>query len=186
MTDQSILWRRLDLPGHEYSRLFSHGSSWHLTGTALFAHEHEPCNLSYAIICNSNWRTVSAKVSGHVGDKSIELHILADDSGKWSINDQACPQVDGSIDIDLNFSPSTNLLPIRRLNLQKGQSALARAAWVRFPSFNVESFEQIYSRIDELTYRYESMDGTFGANLRVNETGLVIDYPGLWSIEAPV
>jgi hypothetical protein len=44
----------------------------------------------------------------------------------------------GCVNIDLNFSPSTNLLPIRRLDLSVGASAIVRAAWLRFPGMNVQ------------------------------------------------
>ena len=67
-----------------------------------------------------------------------------------------CPAVAGCVDLDLNFSPSTNLLPIRRLNLSVGQEAAVRAAWLRFPSFILEPLEQLYRRVDATTYRYES------------------------------
>lgn len=73
----------------------------------------------------------------------------------------------------LNFSPSTNLLPIRRLNLAIGQGAAVRAAWLRFPSFTLEPLEQVYRRIDPTTYRYESAGGRFVAELQVNDSGLV-------------
>lgn len=184
MTSQSILWRRLDHPGHECARLFFQNSFWHLTGTALFEYDQQPSKLDYIVICDSNWQTISGTVTGRIGDKIIEVSISVDSSQQWLINGEACPQVNGCIDIDLNFSPSTNLLPIRRLNLLPGKSADVRAAWLRFPSFNIEPLEQVYSRIDQTTYRYESAGGAFVARLRVNEAGFVIDYPGLWSLEA--
>lgn len=183
MPAQSILWRRLDRQGHEYARLYLQDSLWHLTGTALFVYEEKPCKLDYKIICDSDWRTLSAKVGGQVGDEIIEVGVSVDSSHLWSVNGEACPQAEGCADIDLNFSPSTNLLPIRRLGLQIGEAAAVRAAWLRFPSFKIEPLEQVYRRIDEETYRYESAGGAFAAELKVNKAGLVIDYPGIWSLE---
>ena len=49
---------------------------------------------------------------------------------EWGADSRA---VDGCRDIDLNFSPSTNVLPIRRLSLDVGDQAAVRAAWLRFP-----------------------------------------------------
>ena len=93
------------------------------------------------------------------------------------------PAVQGCVDLDLNFSPSTNLLPIRRLSLEVGQEAEVRAAWLRFPSFKLEPHSQVYRRLDEFTYRYSSRGGEFVADLTVNECGLVTTYPGLWEAE---
>lgn len=93
------------------------------------------------------------------------------------------PEVAGCIDLDLNFSPCTNLLPIRRLGLAIGQEAQVRAAWLRFPNFELEPLPQLYRRLDESTYRYESGGGQFVADLQVNQTGFVTNYPGIWQAE---
>lgn len=90
----------------------------------------------------------------------------------------------GSTDIDLNFSPSTNLLPIRRLNLAVGEAANVNATWLRFPSFQLELLPQQYRRLGEDIYRYESAGGQFVAELKVNSSGFVLDYPGIWQAEA--
>lgn len=97
-----------------------------------------------------------------------------------------CSNVEGCLDLDLNFSPSTNLLPIRRLALAAGQEADVRAAWLRFPMFVLEPLEQRYCRLDDSVYRYESAGGRFVAELQVNEAGFVMHYPNLWQIEALV
>ena len=89
-----------------------------------------------------------------------------------------------SIDLDLNFSPSTNLLPIRRLGLVVGQEAAVQAAWLRFPSFTLEPLAQRYRRLDATTYRYESAGGEFVTELRVNAAGFVTRYPAYWDAEA--
>src|SRR5947209_17719639 len=80
------------------------------------------------------------------------------------------------LDVDLNFSPSTNTLPIRRLDLAIGEEAEVRAAWLRFPSFELEPLVQRYEHLDEQTCRYES--GSDSAEVRVNGDGLVTAYEG--------
>lgn len=182
MAEASILWRRLDRPGHEAGRLLSRGSGWHLSGTAVFAHERQPCRLDYSIVCDGGWRTHSGRVTGWVGAEAVEIALAADSTRRWRLNGADCPAVAGCIDLDLNFSPSTNLLPIRRLGLAIGQEAEVRAAWLRFPSFLLEPLEQRYRRIDASTYRYESAGG-FVAELRVNAEGLVTLYPGFCEAE---
>ncbi len=184
MADQSILWHRLDRPGHESARIFLQQSRWHLTGTAVFAHNMHPCRLDYQVVCNSKWQTLFCKVTGWVGDETIEIELSADSDRSWQLNAIGCPDVDGCSDLDLNFSPSTNLLPIRRLDLEIGQEAEVKAAWLRFPSFTLEPLEQIYRRIDVATYRYESAGGSFVTELDVNALGFVTRYPGFWHVDA--
>jgi hypothetical protein len=180
MTTESILWRGFVLTGHEACRLFSRDSHWQLEGTAVFSYEQQPCRLDYQVACDSAWRSLSANVEGWLGNRSVSIQIQVDAAGYWQLNQVGQPDVTGCIDIDLNFSPSTNLIPIRRLNLAVGQAAEVKAAWLRFPSFKLEPLTQQYRRLDESTYRYESSGSQFVADLKVNRSGFVLDYPGLW------
>jgi hypothetical protein len=93
----------------------------------------------------------------------------------------------GCVDLDLSFSPATNLLPVRRLALPVGQAAPVRAAWLRFPECRLEPLEQRYHRMDAERYRYESGAGTeiFRAELRVTSVGFVAEYAGRWRVETP-
>jgi hypothetical protein len=175
--EQSILWRRLDRPGHEFARVYSRDGSWLLVGTAVLAHEHQACKLDYSIGCDSAWRTVSCRVTGWLGSQPVEIDISVDRDGHWRLNGTECHEVEGCIDVDLNFSPSTNLLPVRRLELEIGAEAEVQAAWLRFPTFKLERLDQRYRRLSAETYRYESAGGSFVTELQVNSAGLVTLYP---------
>ena len=179
-----MLWRRLDQPGMESVRLVKLETGWSLRGTAVFLQEASPCRLEYQITLDSGWETRDAKVMGWVGKQSIAIDLRvdrgADEIKQWWMNGIAIPQVAGCIDLDLHFSPSTNLIPIRRFDLQVGESAALRAAWLRFPEFTLEPLAQVYSRTGTATYRYESADGSFSAELTVNRDGFVTDYPPIW------
>lgn len=182
MTEATILWRRTDRPGHEAARIVQGTAGWRLAGTAVFEHEGEACRLDYRVACDREWRTVSTRVAGWIGDRAIDVEISVDAAGRWTMNGSERREVEGCVDVDLNFSPSTNTLPIRRLNLAVGESAEVRAAWLRFPSFELEPLEQTYRRTDEETYRYESAGGSFAADLRANAAGLVTEY-AVWISE---
>jgi hypothetical protein len=183
MADQSILWRRLDRPGHEFARAYSLEGSWRLTGTAVFSHEGQACRLDYVIVCDVEWRTISSRVTGWLGDQSIDIAISVDEAGHWRLNGTECPAVSGCTDIDLNFSPSTNLLPIRRLGLEIGAEAEVQAGWLRFPGFTLERLDQRYRRVGDATYRYESAGGAFATELQVNSAGFVTSYPNFCETE---
>jgi hypothetical protein len=180
MSDTVMLWQRLDRPGHESARLLGVGSAWQVAGTAVFAHASQPCRLDYRVLCDAAFRTRTAVVSGWLGLEPIDVEIDLDASGRWRMNGAECPQLEGCVDVDLNFSPATNLLPIRRLHLDVGEAADVRAAWLRFPSFVLEPLDQAYRRTGGTTYRYESAGGCFVTDLEVNATGFVTRYPGFW------
>ena len=180
---QTILWRGIFWPGHEHCAVYDEASGWFVAGAAVFIHESQPCRLEYLIECDHKWTTQSARVSGWVAEKRIDIEINADRERNWFFNGSEQPAVKGCTDVDLNFTPSTNLLPIRRLALDVGHQAPVNAAWLRFPSFQLERLDQVYSRLDQTTYRYESNDGEFVAELKVNAFGLVTNYPELWEVE---
>jgi hypothetical protein len=179
----SILWRHLDRPGHESGRVFMKDSSWRLVGTAVFAHARQPCRLDYVVVCDAGWKTSSGRVTGWVGHQTIEIELSVDSERRWRLNGAECPAVAGALDLDLNFSASTNLLPIRRLGLAVAQEAKVQAAWLRFPSFTLEPLDQLYRRVGVTTYRYESAGGTFVTELQVNAAGFVVRYPGFALVE---
>ena len=111
------------------------------------------------------------------------MAIERDQSGRWTVDRIDRPDLAGCEDIDLSFTPATNLLPVRRLNLVIGESAEVRAAWLRFPKLDVQVLDQVYTRLDANRYLYQSADRTFERILTVNQAGFVIDYPGLWTAE---
>ncbi len=184
MIAHTILWRRLDRPGHEAARLAFEEGAWHLSGTAVFVHEEQPCRLDYAVVCDPAWHTTSARVAGWVGGETVAYEIEVDRARRWWVNGVESPEAAGALDVDLAISPSTNLLPIRRLSLAVGQEEEVRAAWLRFPGFTLERLDQVYRRTGLTTYRYESAGGSFVTDLEVNETGFVTLYPRLWQAEA--
>ena len=174
--EDAILWERLDRPGHESARLGRRGSELVLEGSAVFGHEGEPCRLDYVVVADPRFHTARGTVIGWLGERAVEIEIAVE-AGRWSMNGAACPEVEGAIDLDLNFSPSTNLLPIRRLDLEVEQEAPVRAAWLRFPSFDLKPLEQTYRRLSPSRYRYRS-EGGFEAELEVRSSGFVTRYPG--------
>lgn len=181
---QAIIWRRVDIPGHEYSRITTENLQNIIEGAAILTYEKQFCKLDYKIICDADWQTLSANVSGFVGEKTIEIEVWVDEKKRWTMNGAEISSVENCIDIDLNFSPVTNTLPIRRLNLPVGEKAKVRAAWLRFPSFALEPLEQIYERTAKNAYHYESGGGgKFITGITTDDSGLVIKYPNLWQIE---
>ncbi len=179
-----ILWQRLDQPGHEACRFVSHDETQELIGTAVFVEQQQPCRLDYGIVCDAHWQTLTATIEGWIGHKPIVISLSVDAQHRWHYNGQPIADVTGCIDLDLNFSPVTNLLPIRRLNLAVGEAAQVRAAWLRIPTLRLEPLAQVYRRLTTTTYQYESAGGTFVAQLQVNTSGFVTTYPDFWEQQA--
>ena len=174
MASRPVIWKRKDVEGIESSRIRSMEGGRQVEGTAVFAFEGVACRLDYDIRCTREWMTRSARVTGWIGDREIAIDIERSPAGDWTLNGELQPAVATCDDIDLNFSPSTNLLPIRRLDLEIGASAAVRAAWLRFPQLVLQSLEQTYTRTGLNAFHYKA--GTFEADLTVDDEGQVIDY----------
>ena len=174
-------WRRLDVTGFEEALIEQTADGWRLTGR-LEAEEDGLARLSYVIDCWSDWRTSRASVNGHAAGAPIRFDFKADGEGNWALNAAPLIQVGGALDIDLGFTPATNLLPIRRLDLGVGRRAAVRTAWLRFPELQVEALEQWYQHESPCVFRYEALvDGKpFRARLDTDESGCVLRYEGLW------
>ena len=181
---EGVLWRRLDIPGHEVAEQRQTANGWQLRGVAVFAHAQQPCRLEYDIRCDRDWQTELVTLGGNVGDRTVALELLRNPAGEWSVHGSKVWELTDCDDVDLNFSPCTNTLPIRRLGLAEGESARVRAAWVRFPEFTLEVLEQVYTRTGPETYQYESANGRFRRELTVDAAGFVLEYPDFWRAEA--
>jgi uncharacterized protein len=156
-----------------------------LSGMAVFQ-EREPTALAYVVHADNAWKTTDARVWGWHGRKAIELRLHRDDAGTWTLNGAACPAVEGCLDLDLSFTPATNLLPLRRLSLGVGQTAEVRSAWLGWPDMRLTKLVQRYTRRTETEYDYESdLPGSelFRSSLRVQPEGWVVDYGRVWRAE---
>ena len=176
----SGLWRWLQGTGLERYEFLRAGDEWIFRGTVLALANHAPAEARYEIACDGSFCTRRARVSVRdaTGERTLEI---AAENGRWVSNGGEIAAVRGAIDIDLGWSPSTNTLPIRRLNLRVGQSSGEfLAAWVRFPDLALEPLPQEYLRLAGRQYLYSSRGGAFTAKLLVDEHGLVTDYEGFW------
>ena len=177
-------WRRLDVTGTDRCGLTRLGSGWRIDGAAEYADPRGPARLAYAVEADEEWRTLSGVVRGTVGVETVSLDIRRAEADRWSVNGRLVPGLDGLVDLDLGFTPATNLFPLRRLALRIGESADAAAAWLDEERWHLRRLPQRYERREEGAWWYESPDGGYEGLLRVNADGFVTEYPGLWREEA--
>jgi hypothetical protein len=178
-------WRRLDLPGFDEARLRSEARSWHLEGRAEFVEDRNRWELGYTVTCGTDWATTRAVVKGGSGRGAIEANVVRSGDGRWALYGAAVPAVGGCTDVDLAFTPATNLLSLRRLDLAVGQEAEVVAAWLTFPEFSLTPLRQRYRRTSQTTYEYAAPDLPFAGILTVDPGGFVLDYADLWRADLP-
>jgi len=183
MTAASILWRRIDTPGHDACSLRQSDVGWRLDGCAVFVHEGAPARLDYDLMCDRSWRTLRGNVDGWIGTEPIDFKIARSADGLWTCNGAVVPGLEACVDLDLGFSPATNLFQLRRLALTEGQAADAPVAWLDVSSGALELLVQRYERRSKVTYWYEAPRFNYAALLEVDALGFVLRYPGLWEVQ---
>lgn len=180
--DRVVRWIRLDQPGREEARLRRTYVGWNLSGQLSVEDDGERYAISYEVACDEAWRSMFALVDCRVSGETFVTTLQGTD-GSWRLNGAEAFRDERCLDVDLAFSPATNMLPIRRLNLAVGDQANVTAAWLTFPKFDLRALDQVYARESDGVYRYSSNGGSFQRTLTVDDDGFVVDYPGLWKRE---
>ena len=178
----SMLWRRLDMPGHDACRLEQEAFGWRLQGTAVFRLGGQPAHLAYAVTCGNGWKTVSGHVSGVIGARAVE-HLITRERELWRLDGEAVPGLERLDDLDLSFTPATNLLQLKRAVLPIGQAVRLPAAWLNLETGALTALEQIYERRSEFELYYRAPEVGYEGLLELAPNGFIRRYPGLWEVE---
>jgi uncharacterized protein len=139
--------------------------------------------VEYVIDVDGAGATRSARIRGRSAAGFTSALLEADGAGRWVVDGVPASHLDGCLDVDLESSALTNALPVRRTGLAPGARAAAPAAYVRAVGLGVERLEQTYLRVpDEAAhqrYDYAAPAFDFACRLTYDESGLVLDYPGI-------
>lgn len=182
----SVRWKALAVPDYQGDGLCrvdltGSASGVDARGMVIGSIEGRPFAAKFVAQFDSGWRSRSLIVETTDGRS---LDIRSDGEGNWTKGTgEPIPALSGAIDIDLQASPLTNTLPIRRLGLMRSHGPVEfTMAYIPFDTFVPYADGQRYTCVeDRRLYRYENADRTFVAELPVDDYGLVLDYPTLFA-----
>ena len=177
---RDIYWMPWEDPGSEHLRLTLGADGAHADGVILRRKDGHDLRVHYRLETDPSWRVRRLHLA--ILGSEHALHMERDGEGTWTVNRQAAPALAGCSDLDIEITPFTNTLPIRRASLVLGESADFNVAYVPVPGLEVRAMEQRYTCLEPNgpgggRYRYESPASGFTADLPVDADGLVIDYP---------
>lgn len=176
-------WTALEWAGTEHVIASSDATGFRADSQLILA-DKGLARVGYLLECDAGWRLTRLTITLTSAGEKRTLALSADGAGHWRADGQPVPALDGCIDVDIDRTPLTNTLPIRRLPWSPGTSRDLDVAYVSLPELAVRPVRQRYTLLEhdeargEALYQYES--GSFRADLRVDSDGFVIDYPGLW------
>jgi uncharacterized protein len=176
---RTIRWSAWDGPetGMEHTDVRPADGGLNIAGVVIGESDGSRFGLAYRIRLDATWHTREAHLRTTSGQT---LHLESDGHGHWQANGVAQPDLQGCIDIDIQATPLTNTLPIRRLDFKQGERLDLRLCYIAVPELTFSVAEQCYTALDSSLYRFESLENGFTADLPVDEDGFVRDYPGLF------
>jgi hypothetical protein len=175
---RSIRWRSLEHGGLEQLRLYEWPEAIKVSSAIVGQVGEERHGVLYQVSLTPDWTFESILLQRTDGVMSVLSRSR--DGGWFDMQVDELPELAGCTDIDFEMTPFTNTLPIRRSPLAIGESRRFRVAYIPAAHFEPYAAEQVYTRLSERVYRFETGDGSFAADITVDEDGLVVDYPGLF------
>jgi uncharacterized protein len=185
---KEIMWQSLESPGFEHVRIDDSHPGWDVYDS-MFVRENEGSvrRGGYTLVLDKNFRTLEIRIMVEQSPGSMTaLHLLASGDGTWTdADEQHIPELDGCIDVDIQWSPVTNTLPVRRLGLETDSEEAIPVAYIELPSLRVTRATQRYTRIDNRTVQYTSETRDFVRELTLDDDGFVVLYPDLFIMSWP-
>ncbi len=178
----SMLWRRIDVPGHDACRLERAHDGWRLEGAAVFRGKEGPTFLAYSVQCDALWRTVSGRVGGFVGERAVDFAVARRGSD-WTLDGVLVPGLDHLVDLDLSFTPATNLLQLRRVPILANESVPLPVAWFDVDAGTLTELPQTYERRGPNAFWYRAPSVDYEGLLELAPNGFIRNYPNLWAAE---
>jgi hypothetical protein len=177
-------WRVPNEPGLEHVMLETFPTAVHANGFVIGVADAEPFRLRYHIECDATYQLQRADLMVE-GKKEGALTLVREATGDWHDGQgNGFLQLAGCTEIDIEVSPITNTLPIRRLALGVGQSDVIQVVYITLPTLEFSVHRQTYTRLADHAgnqrYRYRSLTTEFEAEIEVDAEGLVVDYPDIW------
>ncbi len=188
---RDIYWKPWDAPGCEHVRVARRGTGTKASvvadGLVLLYRDGRALRCHYRLEADRHWRTrklslaVQEGTAGSGGHES-SLSLASDGKGRWRQDGRRVPELDGCLDLDIQVTPLTNTLPIRRLGLEPGEIGDTRVVYLPVPELTPFPAEQSYACLRPLEaagglFRYESLTSGYSADLPVDSDGFVVDYP---------
>jgi hypothetical protein len=178
---RTAFWRCLHTPGHDTALLARALSGRHLSGTAVFRGEEGPVCVNYMVDIDDEWRATRGSIRGIAGGRRF-FHSIERKPDGWMLDGRPNGMAE-LVDLDLGFTPATNIQQLSRIQLSVGEKATFSVIWFDIGRGSLVELPQVYERRDETHYLYMSPANDYRAMLELHDNGFVRNYPDLWVME---
>ncbi|OBB85383.1 hypothetical protein A5760_08195 [Mycobacterium colombiense] len=179
-----LTWRAQDDPRMESVRIQVSGNRIKANGRIIAAatETHPAFGAYYDLLTDEAGATKRLGMTVTVAERERVFSFARDEENMWLVTDHQGEHraaYNGALDVDVEFSPFFNALPIRRLGLyQRAASVTLPVVYVNVPEMSITAGTVSYSStgsLNEIKLRSPVSDTT----VSVDEEGFIVDYPGL-------
>lgn len=184
-SDQTLFWRRTDVPGIERLTLTSTIDGIQASSSVISL-EGAGFRLDHRWRLTMEWRALVLDVERWGPEGHGHLRIERADGG-WLVDGSRRSDLDGAEEPDLSVTPFCNSFPIRRLMAGGEERLTLDTSYVDGAALTVARSRQRYDRLGPRRFRYVDLglSAGFEAELEVDQQGLVIGYQHLFERVTP-
>lgn len=182
----NILWSGREYYSLENCLINTSENGTEINSTIIGSYQGKIYQVTYHIKTNEYWETVFAAITSRHSNQMQKIQLEGDGEGNWTSNGKKAEQFTGCIDIDIAVTPFTNTLPIRRLKLHQHQEQVIQVIYCDLLEQHIQPVRQQYRCLSATEYHYENIPNDFEANIVVDESGFVVDYPSLFVRSAAI
>ena len=176
----NILWTGREYYSLENCLINESVTGVEISSTIIGQYEEKIYKVEYQIKTNAHWETIFFKIIGRHSNQTQTISYESDGKGNWTNAGQPLTRLAGCIDIDISLTPFTNTLPIRRLQLKPGETREIQVLYCNLLELQLIPVRQKYTCVSATEYHYENVPNNFEANIQVDDSGFVVDYPALF------
>lgn len=180
MKQTTILWTGREYYSLEHCLVKTTAAGREINSTIIGYYEGNIYKAEYRVETNSNWEVISADITGTYADQTVLVRLENNGGADWLLDGKEDERFRGCVDVDIPLTPFTNSLPINRLRLEENKEQVIKVIYIDILSQKISVVQQKYIRLSSGIYHYENIPNDFEADIEVDGSGFVVDYPALF------
>ncbi|WP_114818975.1 putative glycolipid-binding domain-containing protein [Chryseobacterium sp. KLBC 52] len=176
---KTLIWKGIFYQSLEYFNLQSDDINYTVESKIIGCLEDKIYSIEYKIHIDKDWLVQDFLIESEI-NKVKRILTGKKIQDQWEINNVINPEINDFKFIDISLTPFTNTLPINNLKLSENSSQKIDVIYIDVFNHHIRPVQQQYTRTAVNQYLYENVETDFKAEISVDESGLVTNYPELF------
>ena len=176
---RNIIWKGFDDESLEFCRI-DFQELITVKSTIVGCSADVPFKVDYELEMSTDWIISNFSIKAYLDNIEHAISLNHNGYGNWFRNGLEWKHLEGCLDIDISLTPFTNSLPINRIKSGLHEKTSIQVVYIDVLSFDIRKEFQYYQLLESSKYNFSNNDGSFTADIIVDELNLVKHYPGLF------